>query len=503
MTKSIVANSISNAFAGMALLVSGFLSSIVVARLLGPESSGVIAFSLWIATTGALLCELGTGITLQRILPQLKVRGYSDAERRGFAAYLAPPMMLATIIAIAIYGASAWEAEEMNWLETAPSVAVLTGVLLFVQSIGSYAKSYLIGEQRLPDFLRLTVVASLLQLVVVAAGAAMIGVEGALVGYIAAQLVLFAFATTVVTARRNACGIGSRYLVSTSLILFFEYLLTSVFLNRPELLFLQQFHDVESVGFYAVGLSLANLALQLPLQLTGSLLPYYAEKRELANGHMPHEVFEGVVRSLAYLTLPMCFGLAAIATPLVTIVYGEAFGPTGSIVAILALLSPASVFLQLCTQLLFSMDRARARLVIASIGAVAMVGGCLAVIPYWGGAGAAAVRGGVFMLMCILMVRALKFDRSPKSMYLAIGRIASAAAVCGGVAYGIAEVVPGMAGLLLAIGGGALAYLVALRLFGAVASQDVVVIRQIIERFPTGPRRLSAPIIDLVAPVRT
>ncbi len=503
MSRSIFSNSIANAAAGMALLISGFLSSIVVARLLGPEANGVIAFSLWIATTGALLCELGTGITLQRILPQLKVRGFDDSQRRGFAAYLAPPMILATIVAVAIYAAVFWEATHLEWVQTAPSVVLLTGILLFVQSIGSYSKSYLIGEQRLPAFLRLTVTASALQLAVVAAGAAIIGIEGALIGYIAAQVIFFLYATTVISARRNACDISARYLTTTSLILFFEYLLTSVFLNRPELLFLQQFHDVETVGFYAVAFSLANLALQLPVQLTGSLLPYYAEKREQANGHMPHEVFEGVVRSLAYLTLPMCFGLAAIAERLIVVIYGEAFAPSGLIVVILALLSPASVFLQLCTQLLFSMDRARARLAIAGIGSVIMVAGCVAVIPFWSGPGAAFVRGAVFTLMCVLMMRAIRFDRSPKTMYIALLRIGTAAAICGGAAYAVVAVVPGVAGLVAAIAAGALAYLVALRLLAAVAAEDVAVLRQIVERLPAGPRRISTPIIALVAPERS
>ncbi|WP_246697340.1 hypothetical protein [Rhizobium sp. G21] len=90
MSKNIMANSMLNAAAGMLLLVTGFVCSIVAARLLGPEANGVIAFSLWFATTGALVAELGTGVLLMRMLPKLKVEGYDEKRRRGFAALCSP-----------------------------------------------------------------------------------------------------------------------------------------------------------------------------------------------------------------------------------------------------------------------------------------------------------------------------------------------------------------------------------------------------------------------------
>ena len=58
MTKSIMANSVLNAAAGLTLLATGFVCSIIAARLLGPEANGIIAFSLWLTTTGALIAEL-------------------------------------------------------------------------------------------------------------------------------------------------------------------------------------------------------------------------------------------------------------------------------------------------------------------------------------------------------------------------------------------------------------------------------------------------------------
>ena len=104
MSKGIMANSALNAAAGMLLLVMGFACSIVAARLLGPEANGIIAFSLWIATTGALIAELGTGVILLRKLPELRSQGYGEERRRGFAAYLAIPTVISTVERSSFFG---------------------------------------------------------------------------------------------------------------------------------------------------------------------------------------------------------------------------------------------------------------------------------------------------------------------------------------------------------------------------------------------------------------
>ena len=501
MSKGIMTNSIMNAAAGMMLLITGFLSSIVIARLLGPEANGVIAFVLWVAATGALVAELGTGVTLLRILPQLKVRGLDANRRRGFAAYLLHPVMAATVLLVAVYAGYFWNFGDGHWMSATPAVVLLTGILLFTQSIGSYTKNYYIGEQNLTAFSRITAVTSLIQLTGVVVGATFAGLQGALIGYIVAQIVPFAFAVRISLTRRDRCGIDDRYLVSSSIVLIFEFVVSAVFLTRPELFFLQHFQSVEAVGFYAVALSLSNIALQLPIQLTGSLLPFYAEQREQANGHMPLKMFEGVIRSLSYITLPMCFGLAAIATPLIVALYGEAFRPSGEIVAILSLGAPIFVFLQVCTQYLLSMDRARARLMVAIVGAVVMVAGCVVIIPLYGGAGAAIVRNGVFAVMCIFILRLMRLERTPVEMYGVVARVALAAAFCGLVAWLVTDAVEGVAGIGLAIAAGGIVYLATLRLLGAVPAQDALVLQSLAGSLPMRLRSGSRRVLAWIAPV--
>jgi O-antigen/teichoic acid export membrane protein len=503
MAKSIVANSALNAAAGLTLLAVGFACSIIAARLLGPEANGIIAFSLWLVTTGALVAELGTGVTLLRLLPQLKVQGYSADDRRGFAAYLMQPTIVSTLVLLVGYVTYYWEAEHHHWAADAQAVIWITAGLFLTQSIGAYTKNYLIGEQQLAPFFRLTIISAIIQVVTVLFGALFFGVSGALAGYVVGGLPMFFYTLRVAVASKKSCGVSLRYLVSSSLVLSVEFINSSIFLNRIELLFLQRYWGIEEVGFYAVGLSIANLALKLPVQLSGSLLPYYSEKmHQHASGKLPVSVFEGVVRSISYITLPMSFGLAAIAPQLVVTIFGPLFAPSGGMVAFLALTAAPYVFMQIATQYMYSMDRMRERTLIGLVASAIMMIGCFAVIPSYGGEGAAIVRLVAFTTMCVLIVRRMEFEGSMRSMFAALLKVGAASVLCAASAYGFVQVVPGVLGLAAAVISGALVYVLALRLFNAVPGDDIAVMQQVASRLPGRAHPFAIQALALLAPRR-
>lgn len=501
MTQGIVANSAFNAAAGLTLLATGFVCSIFTARMLGPEANGIIAFSVWLASTAALVAELGTGILLLRLLPRLRGEGYSDQERKGFAAYLLWPVVGSTLLLLTVYFLFFWVAEAEHWAQTAPSVLVVTGILFVTQSIGMFAKNYLIGEQRVNIFFRMTLTAGLLQLVGVVIGGLVWGVFGALAGYVLAYVSQFLFALGLLRHPVKTCGIGVGYLVSSSMILSLEFMVDSIFLNRIEIFFLQQYQGIETVGYYAVAFSLANLALQLPIQLSGSLVPYYSEHLHRdPGGRMPVEMFAGVVRSLAYFTLPMSFGLAAISHRLVTMVFGDAFAASASVLTILALSVPVTVACQVATQYMFAIDKIRERLFVGLGGAAIMLGGDVLLVPAFAGEGAAFVRIIVFLVMSVVMLRWMHFHGSLRPLGLSLIKVTIASLICAVAALGVLQLLPGVVGLILAIAVAVLVYLLALKLLRVVPVADVEVMARIVARLP---RRVGAPLNSILMQLST
>ncbi|MBB4955440.1 O-antigen/teichoic acid export membrane protein [Agrobacterium vitis] len=496
MSKGIVANSAFNAAAGLTLLATGFLCSIFTARILGPEANGMIAFSVWLASTAALVAELGTGILLLRLLPRLRGEGYGDQDRRGFAAYLLWPVVGSTLLLLALYCLFFWIAKAEHWAETAPSVLVVTAALFVTQSIGMFAKNYLIGEQRVDIFFRMTLTAGLLQLIGVVVGGLIWGIPGALAGYVLAYISQFLFAVGLLCTPVKACGIGLRYLVGSSFILLLEFMVDSIFLNRIELFFLQRYQGIETVGYYAVAFSLANLALQLPVQLSGSLVPYYSEHLHREPGsRLPVAMFSSVARSLAYFTFPMSFGLAVISHRLVTMVFGDAFAPSASILTILALSVPLAVACQVATQYMFAIDKIRERLFVGLGGAVIMLGGDIVLVPAFGGEGAALVRIVVFATMSLAMLRWMHFEGSLAPLGVSLFKVMLSSALCACAALAVLSLLSGLAGLIMAIMAAAVVYLLALKLLRVVPMTDAEVMAGFIARLP---RRLVAPLSALL-----
>jgi O-antigen/teichoic acid export membrane protein/alpha-beta hydrolase superfamily lysophospholipase len=502
MANGIIANSIVNALAGFMLLITGFASAIITARLLGPEANGIIAFSLWLVMSGASIAELGSSIMLMKMLPQLKAQGYSEQRRKGFAAILITPTLFAVLVLLALYAVFFLSSERFHWADaTAPSVALVTGILFVIQAIGSFSKFYLISEKRLGSFFKLTVLVSAAQIGGVLFGAIHHGVEGALIGYAFGQLILFVATMPIIFSRRDWCDVPRSYLASSSIIISMQFMVEAIFLNRLELLFLQQFWSVKVVGFYAVGLSVSNMALQMPIQLSGSLLPYYSERRHEAGGTgLSPAVIAGVTRSLSYITLPMSIGLAAISQELVVTVFGEAFREAGLVVALLALAAPGAAFMQTLSLYFMSQDRAKERLIIGLIASALLVAGCLAAVPFLGGEGAAAVRVLVFIFMCALMIRFLRFGEQLNGLYVSLAKVSLASLACGLAAIGVLQLHGGGAGIVLAIAAGAVVFIPALKLFRAVPEEDAELLRRSTARLPGALSRIAGGIIDFVAP---
>jgi O-antigen/teichoic acid export membrane protein len=498
MRSNLLKNSAFNAAAGMILLFTGLVSSIVVARLLGPEANGTIAFSLWLCTTGALIAEVGTGITMMRVLPQLKMRELGARQRKQFAAFMAVPVVIVTLVLWAVYMVLETFTDVFHGSQSDKIIIIITGILFIFQSIGAFSKNYFIGEQNLKLLFRTSTASSIIQFAVVCVGAYQYGIAGALIGYAAGQIVQFFSTLTVFTVKPSSCGMSTRFLFGASMMNFFEVVVASICLSRPEIFLLQKFQNIESVGYYAVSLSLVNLALQLPIQLTGSLLPYYSERQAAAQGKMPPEVFTTVVRNFSYLTLPLCFGLASISDPLVRFVFGPAFAQSGIIILILALGAPAAVFLQLANQYVLSLDRLKFRLATTSFGSVLMIVGCVAIIPYFGGEGAAIVRNLVLVAMSVVMVNNIELGSAALPLLDSVSRIGFSAALCGLAAYGITLEINGILGLIVAIPVAAIVYLLFLRITNAVTKDESAIFYGYAEKAPAPFRNICKNLIGTI-----
>ncbi len=176
--------------------------------------------------------------------------------------------------------------------------------------------------------------------------------------------------------------------------------------QRVDILLVEGLQDVGQAGLYSVAVQLGDLLLVAPGAI--GIVVF----RRGASGHGDH--WEDFVRATRWtLVLGVVAGAvtAAAATPLLELVFGDAYGDAATA---LRLLVPGIVILavqSVVSHYVASRGRPRAVMVAWAVAAVAMIAGDLLVIPDHGIEGAAVVSSVGYALCLVLHLPALRAAR--------------------------------------------------------------------------------------------
>lgn len=473
MSGALARNSAWSAVAGLATMLGGFLSSVLVARMLGVDGAGVVAFAVWAITFSVMLADLGTPGTLARYLPELEARGERDQGlvRHLFRIALAASLAIAS--GFLVY--ALWL--RVGGVATAPGYDPLfwtiVGGACLAQALGGYANGYLKGRQHFGTMARLAVLSALLQIGATYAGAVALGPNGAVLGAVAAGIPAMLMLPRALRARGTVTPELKQRVNRFMWESWAGYLVTAFAWSRMEIFFLERSFGSASVALFAVSLTLANLATQGPLLLTGSLLPYFSQHFGARTLDQAREAYASGMRLLALLIFPACLGTAAITPVLVPAIYGPDFGGAVPSAALLVGGAALSATSSIAFTYLLAMERTRFVFAAGAVAAILMVTAGFTVIPAYGVMAAAAARVAIQTAVAMATVWYVGRHLQSPPPYGSLARLLLAALICAGVAFGCIRVVPGPAGLAVAIVLAALVYVAAVRLLGALPAEDV------------------------------
>jgi O-antigen/teichoic acid export membrane protein len=175
LTTRFARNSGLNAVSGASILLASLFSGIVVARLLGTEGAGTVAFALWIASMITPVIGGGMSAGIGRSLPELTGRG-EIAQAQAFSGWLSRRLLAYVLLALTGFIAT---------ISIEPSIAariaaflasddsggqsrvllLLLPILIVGQVMAVFGNSYLRGLQAFGRLARLSVVSLLLQVI--------------------------------------------------------------------------------------------------------------------------------------------------------------------------------------------------------------------------------------------------------------------------------------------------------------------------------------------------
>lgn len=498
MPPSFIRNTLLGFGSGAAVALAGFIGNAIVARLLGPDNLGVLAYVVWCVTIGSMIAGLGISTVQQRFIPHLRAEG-KDEEADGLIGATTRLSIVAAVLGVVLLfaylywpGRSATEGPS----ETARNVVIALAVIWFLfWRMADVYQFYLRGEQRFGELARLSSYSALIKLAVMALGAWLFGIPGALAGFIAANILPAARIGRLLRIKPAVTQKLRREVGKFALASWATAVLGGLVFGRTEIVFLEHYTGLSAVGMFAAAVTVAEMAVQLPPLLLSALLPRFSEQFGLGAQDDMHRLYRTMTALIAMLVVPLCLGLAAIAPVLVPLLFGGEFADAIPVASVLLIAAAVSSLGVTTFYLLQSIGKTGFLLMSNGIGLVGTIALGFILVPRYGLMGAAWSRGIVQVMVVLIETWYVTRRLSISPPYRALGAITLAAVAQAAVAYSIISEVGGAVSLLLAIPAAVVTFLLAVRVLAVLRMVDPALRDRLVERAPHRVRPLLTRIL--------
>ncbi len=378
------------AWSGLSTIVlrlGGLVVGIVLARILTPEQFGVYAVALTVQGILMTVADLGLSADIVR----------SDEPERIAPTVATLGLASGLVLTLLTAGGSTLLAGALGSPAAAPAIAVLSvtlllggaGVVPYAMLTRRFAQRELFAVG-VADF----IVSTTVTLILVSLG---FGVMGLAIGRVAAQLV----STTMqfLLARRVPHYAIDRQVIGPVLAfgvpIALANLLSWTLLNVDNIV-LARVAGATALGFYVLAFNISSWPMSALSQVVRSIsLPYFSRTGSGNEGL-------AVVTSLAWAgALPAGGVLAALAAPVVIVVYGGRWEPAAPVLAALGLYGSLRVVFDIFAGYLYSRGRSRPVLWIQLVWLVVLVVGMGVAARAWGIVGAGWVHVAVAVVVIL------------------------------------------------------------------------------------------------------
>ena|GEM_PF-806360 len=487
-------------------LFFGFITSIVIARLLGPEKLGEYSLAFWILTIVGYFVNLGLPTTVTKYISEYS--GKKDYNSAGSIIRNCSRWILwaGVLVTLALFFLSPFIANLYH--KPYLSVYLRIGALGMIP-MGLLA-IYMAGFS---GFLRYDLIAfltfilsPLTFLLIILALVLKKDVEYLFwVSFISNFLGAFLYyefyhSKKYPYIRKGLPSELKSKLISYSKSIFVILLLEAFLWERFELLFLGAYGSEKQVAFYNLGFNLANkVILLLPGALTGVLLPIMSEaygggaKERLMNIHY------NSTRYLALIAFPLCAGGIALAPRIITSIYGSQYLPSAFIFAIVLLAGTVGSVSTASSSFLYSVERQKVILRFYILAVFLKLVLNLFLTRKYQALGAVWVNFSAQVLFGVgVIAYVYAFFLKRRFPWAPIFKIGLTSAIMGFVVYLFSSFLLGVAGLVICILLGILLYPVILAFTMTLEKLDFDLISRYIQKLPFGLDRIFRSLVGVL-----
>lgn len=434
--------------------VIAFGVTVFVARVLGAEGYGVIAFALGINLYFSKLADFAVEWVGAREISRL---------RESFTHLAAAILGVRLTVMLLLAGVSI---TVVQLTLPAPERDVLSLYLLTMIPLAANTKWIHLGLEDASPIGLARVLGEMLGLVIVLAFMTRtVALWVPPVAQIASEVMAAVFLLLVLRQRGHRFGLSLdmelALPVFRSGLPLVIHMMLGLFIYNSDLIFLRLFRDSEQVGYYAAAYTLISLLANLGISYGMSLLP--AMTRLGAGTAAERAQYHTALAQVFAVCLPVSVGGCLLAPAIIGLAFGEQYGASVLALQILIWSIPLSIFRNVPWSALISRERQDLLLKAVVIGAIVNIALNVTLIPLYGMQGAAVATVITESLVGSLMLAFAARQGLPFVTLQRLWKPVIAAALMG-----LVLLLVGTASLPVALVAGAAVYAVCLGLLGGI-----------------------------------
>ena len=323
---SITKNSTITFLSQILIFALGFVASIILARVLGPDGKGIYALIVLIP---ALMLKLGSlGIEAANVY----FTGSKQYEIKDIVSNsLSSSILLSSILILLFFGVFHFDILQ-NYLasnQINPFYLLLVVLTVPFSLLSGFLISIFLGAEKITIYNRVNIFKSTFQLILITVFLVILkqGVFGAVISYALGSIGLALVVILLITKFTKISFSFSRGLLKDStkygLKAYFGNL-TQFFNYRLDMFFVAAFLTPASLGFYSISVGIAEKLWMLPGAIATVLFPRISSLKDIeANNLTPR-----IARHTFLIIFVLSLILALIARPLIKILFGSVFLPS-------------------------------------------------------------------------------------------------------------------------------------------------------------------------------
>lgn len=391
--KSLASNTAWGAGASLIATICRMTTSIFLARYFSKEINGGYLLFGWFAEFLTLLICLGAPAVLNRFLALENANGNQNFTNAIIQWAWKRTAISALLVSI-IYYFLISNLEATNKFST--TTLTLAVILLITQSLSGIANACLTGLQLFKNLALNNFITGILLVLFQCTGAYLFGINGALSGFIAANIISFSMIMFKIKENIAHKESSSKYNFNEIKIYAlhsgFAALISAIVWSRSELFFLNQLSTPAQAAYFGVSISLVS-AISLGVNmLTSAITPHFsARMAPNASKHRLQRDYSLLTILTAFFCIPSSIFASALMPTLIPIMFGAKY-IEATLVAQFLVLSAGLGFANVGSSLQYASGNSKFIMKTSLIGAAIMFAGLYFAIGKYGAIGASIVR---------------------------------------------------------------------------------------------------------------